>query len=175
MNNKRKEAIREISFGGFLYLQVDMNPGKLKLQMRVTEHDVHMMLGLPKGSLEVVEPKNESNASIAFARLLNHWKHDAELIDGGKDFRRNFVTFLVSTCLRGSQKQQVNYPIQYVLVDLSKLCYLDRVVFKLRSVPCHFPTLRGWTNVEIKSRVGQELVTGFGRGFLHNSVTPPKS
>jgi len=29
LNDKQKEAGREISFGGFLYLQVDMIPGKL--------------------------------------------------------------------------------------------------------------------------------------------------
>ncbi|KAJ8423658.1 hypothetical protein Cgig2_006237 [Carnegiea gigantea] len=44
-----------------------------------------------------------------------------------EDFRRNFVMFM--------------------------LCYLDRVVFKLRSVPHQLPILRGWTNGEIKDWV----------------------
>ncbi|KAJ8439602.1 hypothetical protein Cgig2_017169 [Carnegiea gigantea] len=33
-----------------------------------------MTLGLPKGPLEVVEPKNKSNMIIEFASLLNRWK-----------------------------------------------------------------------------------------------------
>ena len=42
--------------------------------MRVTEHDVHMTLGLPKGLLEVVKPENESNVSVEFTSLVNRWK-----------------------------------------------------------------------------------------------------
>ncbi|KAJ8424216.1 hypothetical protein Cgig2_033100 [Carnegiea gigantea] len=79
LNNKQKEAIKEIGFRGFLHLQDDMISGKLALwlvrnfdtcscslplaygRISVTEHDVHVMLGLPKGSLLVAEPKNESN------------------------------------------------------------------------------------------------------------------
>ncbi|KAJ8439008.1 hypothetical protein Cgig2_013004 [Carnegiea gigantea] len=94
MNDMQKEATRQISFGGFLHLQVDMISGKLTL-MRVIEHDVHMMLVLPKGSLEVVESKNESNTSVAFTRS----------IDGGKDFRRNFVTFVTTVT---NEEEQVN-------------------------------------------------------------------
>jgi len=36
---------------------------------------VHMMLGLPNGLLEVVEPKNESKVSVEFVSLLNNCKH----------------------------------------------------------------------------------------------------
>jgi len=42
--------------------------------MRVTEHEVHMTLGLPKGLLEVVKPKNENNESVKLVTLLNRWK-----------------------------------------------------------------------------------------------------
>ncbi|KAJ8439006.1 hypothetical protein Cgig2_013002 [Carnegiea gigantea] len=116
MNDKQKEAIREISFGNFLYLQVDMTLRKLTL--------------------------------------------DAGSIDRGKDFRRNFVTLLASTCLRGNQKGQVNYLVQNVLVDLSKLCYIDDVVFKLRSVPCQFPTLNlGWDRGYLDDSLDKTTVT----------------
>ena len=75
-----------------MHLQADMISGKLVVwllqnfdtfscslpfvhgRMRVTKHDVHMTLGLPKGSLEVVESKNEGNASIEFASLLKGQK-----------------------------------------------------------------------------------------------------
>lgn len=50
------------------------------------------------------------------------------------------------------------------------LYYLDRVVFKLRSVPRQLPTLRGWTNDEIKCRARQESITRFGRGYLVDTL-----
>lgn len=38
---------------------------------RVTEYDIHVMLGFPTGPLEVVEPENEINVTIEFKSLLN--------------------------------------------------------------------------------------------------------
>jgi len=34
--------------------------------MRVTEEDMYMILGLPKGSLEVIEANDATNGSIEF-------------------------------------------------------------------------------------------------------------
>ncbi|KAJ8423195.1 LOW QUALITY PROTEIN: hypothetical protein Cgig2_019237 [Carnegiea gigantea] len=90
LNDKQKEAVKEIGFSGFLYLQVDIIPGKLALvrnfdtclcslplthgRLRVTEHDVYMTLALTKGPLEVTEAKSETNSSIEFKTLLKRWK-----------------------------------------------------------------------------------------------------
>ncbi|KAJ8420428.1 LOW QUALITY PROTEIN: hypothetical protein Cgig2_014307 [Carnegiea gigantea] len=197
LNDKQKEDIREIFFGGFLHLQADIIPEKMcgwsgtfthvfapyhlrfcslpltNGAMKVTEHDVHVMLDLPTGSLEVVEPKNEINMTVEFISLLNHWKHQwpecdsipecVELIemiqlqvDRVKGFRRNFVIFMVSTCLCGKKS--------------GELCYLDYVVFKLRSVPRQLSTLKGWINDEIKYRAQQESVTGFGSRYLKDTL-----
>ncbi|KAJ8444074.1 hypothetical protein Cgig2_030931 [Carnegiea gigantea] len=83
LNDKQKEAVKEIGFGGLLHLQLDMIPGKLAVwlvrnfdtcscslplthgRFRVTEHDVYMTLALPKGPFEVTEAKSEMN-SISF-------------------------------------------------------------------------------------------------------------
>ncbi|KAJ8430652.1 hypothetical protein Cgig2_000643 [Carnegiea gigantea] len=119
-----------------------------RLWLDVIEHDVQVTLGLPKGPLEVVEPKNESNVNFKFASLLNRWKQQwpkrdsisncGEVIevmrgqvDWGEDFIRNFIVLVVSTCVHGKQRGEVIYLIMNMLVDLSKLCYLNRVVFKL--------------------------------------------
>ena len=69
LNDKQTEVVKEIGFGGFLYLQVDMIPGKLPVwlarnfdtcscsmplthgRLRFTEHDVYMTFALPKGPL----------------------------------------------------------------------------------------------------------------------------
>ena len=92
LNDKQKEAGKEIGFDSFLYLQVDMIPGKLAVwlvcnfdtcscslplthgRLRVTEHDVYMTLALPKGPFEVTEAKRETNSSTEFKTLLKRWK-----------------------------------------------------------------------------------------------------
>ncbi|KAJ8421310.1 hypothetical protein Cgig2_017156 [Carnegiea gigantea] len=156
LNNKQKEAVREIGFEGFLNLQADMILRKLALwlvqnfgtyscslslthgRIRVTQYDVQMMLGLLKGPIEVVEPKNESNVGVEF------WpEHDSipkceeviEMMQGqvdvGKDVKRNFIMLVVSVCLRDKQKEE--------------LCYLDHVDSKLWSIPHQFSMLaRGY-------------------------------
>ncbi|KAJ8421086.1 LOW QUALITY PROTEIN: hypothetical protein Cgig2_010320 [Carnegiea gigantea] len=187
LNDKQKEGIREIGFRGFLHLQADIILEKMVVwlvrnfdmcscsvplangRMRVTEHDVHVTLGLPTGPFEVVELENEIYTTVEFKSLLNRWKQqwpechsipkggeiiDMIQVDGAKDFRRKFVIFVVSTCLRGKKKWRSQ------LHDTKCLCYLDRVVFKLR----------GWTNDGIKDRVRQESITGFGRGYLEDTL-----
>ena len=41
-------------------------------KMRMTEEDVQMTLGIPKGPLEVVKVENETNGSVEFKSLLKH-------------------------------------------------------------------------------------------------------
>ncbi|KAJ8428365.1 hypothetical protein Cgig2_015883 [Carnegiea gigantea] len=110
LNDKQKEAVKEIGFGSFLYLR-----------FRVIERDVYMALALPKGPLEVIEANNETNSSTEFETLLKQWREQwperdgvpefgemVEMIcsqlDGGEDLKRNFVLFVVSTCTNGNQR-----------------------------------------------------------------------
>ncbi|KAJ8422595.1 hypothetical protein Cgig2_026117 [Carnegiea gigantea] len=74
-------------------------------------------------------------------------------VDGGEEFKRNFIVFVVSSCINGNQRGEVNY----------LLCYLDWVVFK-------FPTLRRWTNDKVQSREEQEFEVGFGKGALEDCL-----
>ncbi|KAJ8423462.1 hypothetical protein Cgig2_010794 [Carnegiea gigantea] len=87
-------------------------------RMRVTEHDVHMMSCLLNAPL-----RNSSGLNV-IASLSQ--------VDGDENFRRNFVTFVVSTGLREYQRGEVNHLMLNPLVDLSKMCFLDRVAFILR-------------------------------------------
>jgi len=117
----------------------------------VTEHDVHLTLGLLTGPLEVVELENEITATVEFRSLLNSWKRQwpkddnipkcGELIemiqgqvDGCEDFRRNFIMFVVSTCLCGNQSGEANYMILNALVDLSQMTQLNWAQYTLRSL-----------------------------------------
>ncbi|KAJ8426362.1 hypothetical protein Cgig2_025501 [Carnegiea gigantea] len=144
LNDKQREALKEIGFGGFLYLQVDMIRGKLAVwlvrnfdtcscslplthgRLRVTEYDVYMTLALPKGPLEVTEAKNETNSSAEFKTLLKRWKEQwldrdsvpksgkmvkmiCSQIDGGEEFKTDFIVLVVSTYINGNQRGEVNY------------------------------------------------------------------
>ncbi|KAJ8425868.1 hypothetical protein Cgig2_028213 [Carnegiea gigantea] len=122
LNNKQKECMQDIDFEGFLHLRADIILEKIALgmvrnfdtcscslllangRMRLPEHDVHVTLGLPMCPLEW--PKHDS---IPKCREL------IEIIQGqadrGENFKRNFVMFVVSTCLHGNQSGEVNYMI----------------------------------------------------------------
>ncbi|KAJ8433392.1 hypothetical protein Cgig2_019182 [Carnegiea gigantea] len=76
---------------------------------------------LPKGLRQLIENLNDNVPKcVELTEMMQ------SQVDGGKDSRRNFVTFM--------------------------LCYLDRVVFRLTSVSCQFTMFKGWTNDERKSR-----------------------
>jgi len=55
-------------------------------------------------------------------------------VDGGEDFRRNFVMLVVSTYLHGRQRGEVNYLIMNALVDLSKLRRLNYTQYTMRAL-----------------------------------------
>jgi len=42
--------------------------------MRVTEEDVYLALGLPKGLVQVIKAQNQSDGNIEFQTLVNSWK-----------------------------------------------------------------------------------------------------
>ncbi|KAJ8420524.1 hypothetical protein Cgig2_024955 [Carnegiea gigantea] len=152
LNDKQKDAVKEIGFGGFLHLQLDMIPGKLAVwlvrnfdtcscslplthgRFRVTEHDVYMTLALPKGPFEVIEAKSETNSSTEFKTLFKRWKEQWPDRD--------------------------SVPKSGEMVDM--IC--------MRTVKRQFPTLRGWTNDKVKSREEQEFQVGFGNGALEDSL-----
>ncbi|KAJ8425741.1 hypothetical protein Cgig2_007597 [Carnegiea gigantea] len=168
LNDKQKEAIKEIRFNDFLHLQLDMIPWKLAVwlvcnfdtcscslplthgKFRVTEHDVDMTLALPKGPFEVTEAKSETNSSIEFKSLLKRWTEQWPDLD---------------SVLKSGE-----------MVDMicSQLYYLDRVVFKVRTIKRQFPTLRGWTNDKVKSREEQEFQVSFGNGALEDYLDETK-
>ncbi|KAJ8425624.1 LOW QUALITY PROTEIN: hypothetical protein Cgig2_018409 [Carnegiea gigantea] len=139
-------------------------------RMRVTEHDIH--------------PWPECHSIPKCEKLIDMIQGQ---IDGGEDFRRNFVIFVWRSQLHDTErvgKCETNGMIELGTIHneitcvvsrsveskTSRLCYLDQVVFKPRSLPRQLPTLRAWTNDEIKYRVQQEPITRFGRGYLEDML-----
>ncbi|KAJ8439980.1 hypothetical protein Cgig2_008363 [Carnegiea gigantea] len=137
-------------------------------RMRVTEHDVHMTLGLLKGPLEVVIPKDKSNASVKFVSLLNLWKqewpeHDSipkcghSQVDGGMDFKRHCVTLVVSTSVHGKQRVEVNYLMLNTPIELSKATLDKNTIIdeeeEVNKGECHNKSVTGEAKVEDQTRV----------------------
>ncbi|KAJ8423827.1 LOW QUALITY PROTEIN: hypothetical protein Cgig2_017390 [Carnegiea gigantea] len=84
-----------------LWLNFDTSSFSLPLahgRMTMIEHDVHMMIGLPKGPLKVVESKNKSNLSRELVSILNL----------GNSSGQNMIASL--NCL-GSPRREVSYLI----------------------------------------------------------------
>ncbi|KAJ8442718.1 LOW QUALITY PROTEIN: hypothetical protein Cgig2_011638 [Carnegiea gigantea] len=122
-------------------------------RMRVTEHDVHVTLGLPTSPFEVVESENEIDATVEFRSLLNRWKQQWPECHGIPECGE-LINMIQSQIEVRTSEEICNLRGVYMSSWEKKLCYYDRVVFKLRSVPRQLLTLIGWTNDEIKDRGG---------------------
>jgi len=55
-------------------------------------------------------------------------------VQGGEEFRRNFVMFVMSTSLCGNHGGEVNYIVLNALIDLSQMTRLNRTKYTMRSL-----------------------------------------
>ena len=117
--------------------------------MKITEGYVYMTFSLPKGPLEVIEVKNETTGHVEFKTLPNHWKENwsnyatilkseemiemmESQVDIWEEFKKNFITFIVSTFLCRNQRGRVNYLILNALLDLHKVRRMNRGQYTMR-------------------------------------------
>ena len=90
----------------------------------------------------MTEAKSETNSSTEFKTLLKRWKEQwpdrdsvpksgemvemiCNQVDGGEEFKRNFIVFVVSTCISRNQRGEVNHLVLDALLDLSKVTELN--------------------------------------------------
>ena len=90
----------------------------------------------------MTEDKSEMNSSAEFKTLLKRWKEQwpdrdsvpksgkmvemvCSQVDGGEEFKRNFIVFVVSSCINGNQRGEVNCLVLDSLLDLSKVRELN--------------------------------------------------
>ncbi|KAJ8446116.1 hypothetical protein Cgig2_000913 [Carnegiea gigantea] len=134
---ENEKAIKEISLGHFLNLQDDIILRNLVVwlvhnfdtcslsllltysKMRMTEEDVQMTLGIPKGPLKVIKVENETNGSVEFKSLLKHWKEQWPDCD-------------ISLSLEGGLQKKF-HKIHHIHMS-SRCVILIVLVFKLRSL-----------------------------------------
>ncbi|KAJ8432427.1 hypothetical protein Cgig2_016057 [Carnegiea gigantea] len=117
--------------------------------LEITEEDVHATLALPMGQLEVqvastCEPKNE------YTKLLEQWRirwnlgrtgspKVGKMVDRildrgdyGDEFKRDFVLYIISTCIIGSMNGDAFFRILKSLVDVNQIVKYNWCAFLLR-------------------------------------------
>ncbi|KAK9672918.1 hypothetical protein RND81_12G134800 [Saponaria officinalis] len=244
LSERQISDIQEMGFEGILKLKTDKVPGQLAYwlvkkfnpfdsslmggQLKIRDEDIHLAIGIPNGKKVVVQA-SKKDESDEYRQSLSRWqsqfngsmitKNDVlsrmtDQKEGGDDFKRNFIVYIVCTflagvkgvtpslrvlkclddvtiipelnwcrftreamvnntikwqkeCEKGAQEKLFKGPIM-ILVFI----YLDRVVFKLRSVPRTFPTLSTWSKVEIGKRIFDEKkeAGNFGYGLVDSPL-----
>ena len=117
--------------------------------LEINEEDVHATLALPMGQLEVqvastCEPKNE------YTKLLEQWRirwnlsrtespkvgkmvdQILERGDHGDEFKRDFVLYIISTCIIGSMNGDCFFRILKSLVDVDQIMNYNWCAFLLQ-------------------------------------------
>ncbi|KAJ8421869.1 LOW QUALITY PROTEIN: hypothetical protein Cgig2_016479 [Carnegiea gigantea] len=128
----------------------------------------------PKGLQQLIENLNNKQKEVVKEIDFRSFLHlQAGMILGKLALWLNFNNFSCSLPLANGRIRLTEHDVHMTLGFAKgplELCYLYRVAFKLRSMPSQFLALRGWTNDEIKSRAGQNLVLGFGRCCLEDTL-----
>lgn len=166
VSDEQKRDIVELGFGCLLSLRIDKMPSKLgrwlvehfdtcrraiKLasndELRVTEEDVYLTMGFPRGCKHVEEAKKNDKGE--YQQVLDEWKgqwggalpktHEVltqikNQTQGGDLFKRNFIVYVVSTLVKGHQTARVNHIILKSLVHLKEVRNLNWCEYTLDSL-----------------------------------------
>ncbi|CAA0825526.1 Unknown protein [Striga hermonthica] len=153
LSDVKKQAVLEMGFGHLLDLKITSLPPKMgfylvenfnhldrKLSLyggekiHVNEDDVYAALGLPRGSIHIMNKQKRVESSI-----LNEWiglfnvrrpsnitatkvlEKLEECSDGGDWFKRHFIVLMVTCLFESCQNGMVNFRIVHLLEDLSKV------------------------------------------------------
>ncbi|CAA0841342.1 Unknown protein [Striga hermonthica] len=210
LSDVKKQAVLEMGFGHLLDLKITSLPPKMgfylvenfnhldrKLSLyggekiHVNEDDVYAALGLPRGSIHVMNKQKRVESSILneWIGLFNVWRTSniTATKNGMVNFRivhlledlskvidMNWCSYMIS-CLVNSKKtwggnaktKKYTGPLLFLT-----LLYVDKVVLSIRTVPRLFPTFRAWSNELLMDREHAELDSGaFGRGFVDVNVS----
>ncbi|KAH9608097.1 hypothetical protein KSS87_021137 [Heliosperma pusillum] len=142
-------TIQQMGFEGLLHLQTDTVPGNLAYwlvstfgpykrclldgNLPILEEDIHACMGIPMGPL-VVDEAPIGDKSPQFLSLLEDFKSQYEgdvidvkvilrklstQIDGGDNFKRNFIVYIFSSFLGGVKGNKASLRILKSLSDTS--------------------------------------------------------
>ncbi|KAJ8437684.1 hypothetical protein Cgig2_028622 [Carnegiea gigantea] len=123
---------------------------KLKIKWKKVEEFINHMS--PKRLQQLIENLNDKKKAGIREISFRGFQHLQADIISEKMAVWETLTRALAPChsLMWPERDNISKCRKLIKMIQGQLCYLDRVVFKLRSVPYQFPTLRGWTNDEIK-------------------------
>ncbi|KAK9755426.1 hypothetical protein RND81_01G024000 [Saponaria officinalis] len=121
-------------------------------KLEIDEVDIHNATGIPMGTVTVNEASMK-DTSDHFVGIRDRWLSQfdpdkpkllksellAKLVsqrDGGDDFKRNFVVYMVSTFLKGIKSANVSNRILNCLEDISRISSMNWFQFTLDNL-CH--------------------------------------
>ncbi|KAK9756449.1 hypothetical protein RND81_01G098400 [Saponaria officinalis] len=172
------------------WLASSFDPYKCSLmdeQLPIQDVDIHIALGIPIGP-RVVNEAIHNDKSEEFAREVEKWQLQYEkdkkietkgIIakmkqqrDGGEDFKRNFIVYIVSTFLGGLKSSIASLKILKTLTNVDDIPHYNWF-FKSRTVPRTFPTISSWSKESINDRIKEEkkFTKTFGKGFVDSRMT----
>ncbi|KAJ8426040.1 hypothetical protein Cgig2_021398 [Carnegiea gigantea] len=143
-------AIMETSFGGFLSVRTltipkdlatwllqkfDSASNTLKLSnnrvVKITEGDVHTTLALPIGQLEIQRIKWNLGriGSLKVGKMVDQILQRG---DRGDEFKRDFVLYIISTCIIGNMSGDCFFRILKSLVDVNQIVKYNWCAFLLQ-------------------------------------------
>lgn len=120
-------------------------------RLKLTEYDVHSCLGFHFGGEQVVEVEDPRSGSAAYQELVKDWRSrmgitkggpnttlmPARILasaDGGLNFKRDFMVYMISCLISSNQTSQVNHKILNSLVDISKVKDFDWCSYTMRAL-----------------------------------------
>ncbi|KAJ8421403.1 hypothetical protein Cgig2_000438 [Carnegiea gigantea] len=132
--------------------------------------------------LQTVKTINEEEYAVASGNVKRKLAKKLKIkIRKAKEFDNRMLLKRLQQLIKKFERQLLSLsPFTYgrmrvieedVYMTFGLLCYLDHVVFKLRSVPRQFPTLRGWTNEDIKFRAEKEFELIRRKKLIKRNIT----
>ncbi|CAA0831252.1 Unknown protein [Striga hermonthica] len=175
LTDDQKQAVRDMGFGRLLELTITMTPAKmghwlvenfnhmdrkLKLyggeKIHVKEDDVYVVLGLPRGTIEITNKKKKTESELLkeWVRLYNVSKpanitamRVLDMIqncDRSDDwFKRNFVVLMVTCLFESTSNGMANLRIIHLLSDLSNVMNMNWCSYMIRCLVC---TKKSWND-----------------------------
>lgn len=166
ISDEQSRDMTELGFAFLLTLRVDKIPSRLarwlvenfdacrravKLasneELRISEEDVYLAMGFPRGSKQVQEAKKSDKGE--YTRVLDEWKaqwagaltkmHQVlsqmkNQRQEGDMFKRNFTVYVITTLVRRQQTWKVNHFVLKSLVDLKEVKDLNWCEFTIDSL-----------------------------------------
>ncbi|CAA0814655.1 Unknown protein [Striga hermonthica] len=187
LTDAKKRAVREMGLGSLLDLAITSAPSKMgfwlvenfnhmdrKLQLyggekvHVKEYDVHAVLGLPHGEIEISNKKKRASST-----LLDEWIRMFDVrntsnittskvlekmdtcVDGDDWFKRHFIVLMVSCLFESCLNGMANFRLLHAFADLSTVSKINWCSYMIQ---CLVDTKRAWESNGKKNKYSGPLL-----------------